>query len=306
MAVKKSKRESPSFFSKFSSDSAFGLFLVGPLTIILFGMVLYPLIYSFWVSLNWLNLRTGVSNFVWFENYFKATGDPLVLLSLWNSVQFSIIATALTVPLSIGLALVMNESFKGRSVVRVAVILPFVASEYLTGIIWLYLYHYDIGFFNGILLALGAITADTRINFFATVPMLSTAVAYSWRLAPLGAFFILASLQVIPQDLYNQAKVDGLGPIRRFVHVSLPYLRNPLLMILVLTTLFSLTTTDIIIALTYGGPGYATHTATFLIYKETFVLLNLGYASAISYFLLALTLIFGTFYFVLLTRRRGL
>jgi ABC-type sugar transport system permease subunit len=213
--------------------------------------------------------------------------------------------TILCLLLGLGLALVLNSQFKGRGLLRALVILPWAVSEYSTAVVWRYMSSPSSGgLFNNILYNLGLISNYVSIIDTSTAPHI-LAIAYSWRLAPLGAFFILAALQVIPEDQYNAAKLDGAGPIRRFRHVTIPYLRYSLMIIAALTTLMAGTATDIVMILTGGGPAGATRTLTYDIYLDTFYRLDLGYGAAVSFALIGLVVILGTTYFALLTRRKA-
>jgi len=287
-----------------STDTRFAYLLVLPVIIFVLGMVAYPIAYSLWLSFQSINLRIGVARFAGVSQYVKVFQDARVPRAFLISIEFSVLTVALCTLLGLGMALVLNESFKGRSFLRVLVLIPWAISEYVTAVLWRMLYNDQFGLFNSILYSLGLI--DSYVNLFTdelAVPVV--ALAYSWHLAPLGAFFLLASLQVIPEDLYKAAKVDGMDSFRRFRHVSLPFLRNALLITIVICSLFSFTTLDMIIMMTGGGPGDSTTTITYLIFKELFVNLRVDYASALSYLLLLCMVAFSVLYFSLLTKRRG-
>ena len=128
------------------------------------------------------------------------------------------------------------------------------------------------------------------------------AVAYSWHIVPLCAFFMLAGLQTIPEQLYMQAKIDGIGPIGRFFKITLPFIKYAILITFVLSTFFAATTADIVILMTGGGPGISSTTLTYYIYEVVFKRFNLGYGAAISWFLIAIVMVLATLYFTFLTR----
>ncbi len=125
------------------------------------------------------------------------------------------------------------------------------------------------------------------------------AVGNAWNLAPLVAFFLLANIETIPERLYDMAEVDKLGPFGRFYYVTLPYLRYTLFVFTAITAVLSLKVFDYIFTQTGGGPGVASATLTYQIYKESFLHLNLGYGAAMSFYLLLLILtVTFTLYFV--------
>lgn len=285
------------------TDNQFALLFVLPVIVFVLAMVVYPIAYSLWLSLQVVDLRIGLYKFSGLVQYAKALQDERVPIAFAVSIEFSILTVLLCTFLGLGMALVLNESFRGRTWLRVIVLVPWAVSEYVTGVLWRLLFSDQFGFFNSVLYSTGLITS--YLNFFTDqLATLLVAVAFAWHLAPLGAFFFLASLQVIPEDLYKAARVDGMGPFRRFWNVSLPFLRNALTVILVLSSLFGFATLDIFIMMTGGGPGNSSTTITYLIFKELFVDIHPDYASAISYLLLICMVVFAMIYFQLLTRRR--
>ncbi|MBI3116661.1 MAG: sugar ABC transporter permease [Thaumarchaeota archaeon] len=285
-------------------DTRFALMVTIPVALFLIAWVVYPISYSFWLSLHSFKIRGGevVPFFAGFDNYIQAVSDPDVQGAFFRTVQLDIEGIFLTTGLALGIALVLNEVIPGGSFLKVLALLPWAVSDFGTGVVWKWIWIGGFGFMNGVLIRLGLatgstnlITVDTAIHFVA--------IADAWHLAPLGAFFLLASLSVIPQDLYNQAKIDGAGAFMRFRRVTLPFLTYSLLITLVIATLFISTTLDEVLTLTGGGPGDASQTLTYQIYLQTFVLFKLGYGAAISYLTLAYIIIFATIWFLLLMRR---
>jgi ABC-type sugar transport system permease subunit len=167
------------------------------------------------------------------------------------------------------------------------------------------MYSEKFGFLNVALYSMGLI--DRYIDFLGLgdFGLIGIAIAYAWHLAPLGAFFILSTLMVIPESLYHLAKIDGAGVLKRFVHVTFHSIKIPLAVTVVIYTIFSLTTVDPFIIMTGGGPGSATTTATYLIYKTLYINMKLPEASALSYILLAIIFIFSTFYFTMWKKELG-
>jgi multiple sugar transport system permease protein len=289
---------------KAPSDLRFGLALLIPIIIFVLVLNTYPMIYSIWISLHRYDLtRPGGKPFIGLENFSRAFGDELLPNSLLVTLRFTIEATLISLFLGLGVALVLNERFRGRSIMRMLVLLPWSFSTYAVATIYRYLLSEQFGFFNSVMLQLGLIR--NYLNFLSPDHAIDwLALAFSWNFAPLGAFFLLSGLQVIPEDLYKQAKIDGAGPIRRFLIVTLPYLRHSLLITLILTSIFAATETTLIIGLTGGGPGVSTQTLTYWIFAQTFQNYDFGYGAAISWLLIALVLALGVSYFTALTRIR--
>lgn len=285
-------------------DSRFALLVTIPVAIFLLAWVIYPISYSFWLSLNTFVVKHGELQavFVGLQNYVTAVQDPAVQGSFLVTLEVDVGGIAMTVGMALAIALVLNEILPLSGFWKVVCLLPWAISDFGTGVAWRWIWEGGYGLFNGILTHLGF---KSNVSGFVTtqtaIPVLW--IAYAWHLAPLGAFFLLASLTVIPQDLYNAAKVDGARALDRFRRVTLPFIRYSLLITLVIATIFITDTIDEVLTITSGGPGDASTTMTYEIYTQTFVLYKLGYGAAISYLLLLFVIAFATSWFVLLTRR---
>jgi multiple sugar transport system permease protein len=286
------------------SDVAYGMILLIPLICFAIAIVAYPVAYSVYMSFQQINLALGGAKFVGLGNYASALMDPRLQMSFWITVRFIAEVVVMATLLSLGMALLLNERFRGRGIVRIASLLPWSLAGYATAVVWRYVLSDQFGLLNAVLYYLGLI--HDYIPFLGYDTALEwVSIAFTWNIAPLGAFFILAGLQVIPQDLYNQAKVDGIGAMRRLRSITFPYIRYSVFIVIVLDTLFAATATDMIIVMTSGGPGVATSTLSFMVYLILFKDLNLGYAAAISWLLILFTLVLAGVYFLLLLRRRA-
>jgi ABC-type sugar transport system permease subunit len=130
------------------------------------------------------------------------------------------------------------------------------------------------------------------------------AIAFVWHIAPLGALFFLATLQTVPDTLYQVARIDRAPRLQRFVHVTLPHLRPTVMIVLVVVTVEAFRSFDLLFAMTGGGPGTASQTFPMLIFRYTFEFSRYGLAAAASYILVAIGMIITTTYFFVLVRRR--
>lgn len=286
------------------SDGQFAWLLTLPVLVTLVAVVGYPTLYSLWMSLHRIDLIFKRNEYVGWDNYREALTSPAFAHALQITVYYTALVTIFALVIAVGGALILNEKFRGRGIVMTLVILPWAVSLYATAIVWKYLYSPDWGMFNAILLGLGAI--DTPFNFLSeslAVPAL--AVAHAWQIAPLGMYFVLATLQVIPEDLYKAAKLDRLGAWGRFRHVVLPYIKAPLLIVMVLVTVEAARAFDLVFFLTGGGPGDVSTTLTWEIYRVFYKNNQYGEGSALGWLLVILTTIITTVYFLLLFWRRG-
>ncbi len=285
------------------SDGQFATLLTLPVILVLLAVVVYPTAYSIWISFHRIDLIFRRTNSVGLQNYDQALHAPAV----WHAVRITIYYTALvtvcSLAISVGGALLLNERFRGRGFVMTVVILPWAVSLYATAVVWKYLYSQEWGMFDAILLKLHLV--DQPVNFLSerlAVP--AVAVAHAWQISPLGMYFVLATLQIIPEDLYKMAKVDRLGAVGRFRHVVFPYIKAPLLIVMVLVTVEAARVFDNIFFMTNGGPGDVSTTLTWAVYRETFVNRQIGYGAAIGWLLVVLTTTITTVYFFLLFWRR--
>jgi ABC-type sugar transport system permease subunit len=285
------------------SDDQFAYLLILPLIIISLAMIVYPLAFSFWLTLNDVNFGrpSNVYIFTGFEQWVKVLYDPQFLSSFLITIRFAFIAVVVSLLLSLGIALLLNEPLKGRGLLRALVIVPWAIPEYAVGVLWKYLYDADIGLFNGILYVFHIIPGYTTLMLESNAVEL-VAIAYSWHMASLGVFFFLPGLSFISQEEYRAARIDGAGSFRRFWHITLPHLRYPLLVWLVFLTMESVRALDIILTMTGGGPNLATNTLSFIGYKQTFQLLNLSPGATLSYYLMFLTIALAMVYFYVLYR----
>jgi ABC-type sugar transport system permease subunit len=205
----------------------------------------------------------------------------------------------------IGIALVLNEDFPGRSWLRAAVLLPWALSEVATATAWIFILNPTFGALTGLLHPLGLAAAnhawinqDTALDWVA--------IAFVWHIAPLGAFFFLAALQTVPDSLYQAARIDRATAFRRFLHITLPHLRSTAMIVLAVVTMEAFRSFDLLFAMTRGGPGTASQTLPMLIFRYTFEFSRYGLAAAASYILVAIGMIITAIYFFVLMQRRHL
>jgi multiple sugar transport system permease protein len=287
------------------SEQAFAYWLIVPVLVVLVAIMIYPTLYSLYISFNSIDVATDTWEAVGLQNYVDAFSSQDVRDSVWTTVQYTVYVTIFSTLLAVGGALLLNEKFRGRALLSALVILPWSVSTYAAAVVFKFMYSPQSGLFNSVLVQLGLVAPDNPIQFIdEKTVLISIAIAHAWQFAPLGMYFMLAALQVVPQDLYKVAKTDRLDVWRRFRHVVWPYLKTPILIYLVLVTAEAAKVFDIIYFMSGGGPGTASVDLVYNIYKETFVSYNLGYGAAISYILVVLIIVITTIYFLLITMRQ--
>ncbi|MET7970486.1 sugar ABC transporter permease [Micromonospora sp. NPDC005305] len=284
------------------SSNRFGLLLVAPVAILLLATVVYPVGYSFYLSLQKVDPLTGVTTFAGLTNYTTALSDSGTWWSVLITIYYVVCVTVLGTAVALGSALILRERFRGRTVLIALIALPWSMSTYAAAVLWRYVYSPQYGLVAGIAERLGLPTVDFLAGS-TVVPALG--VVHAWQFAPLGAYFLLATLQSVPEDQYKLAKIDGMGVWLRFRHITLPYIRLPLAIFLVLVAGQAATAFDLIYFLTSGGPGNASRTLTFGVYETFFQNQEFGVGAAQSWILLVLVVLITSFYyFLIVTPRR--
>lgn len=284
------------------TDARFGLLLSLPVAIVLILLNLYPFLYSFWLSLRDIDLRFGFDEFIGLDNYRTTLESQDVREALWRTVKYSAQVTIFATLLALGMAILLNERFHGRTLLTTLILLPWAVSTYAAGIVWRFLLSTETGMLPAAVARLGI--SDEPPNMMNIDTALTwLAVAHTWHLAPLGVFFMLATLQVIPQDLYRVGRIDKLSAFGRFRYVTFPYLKAPLLIVLILNTISAANAFDLIYFTTAGGPGAATRVMTYEIYTQAFLNLRLGLGAAEAWVLLVLVILITLVYVRVLYRK---
>ena len=254
---------------------------------------LYPIFESFRLSfyrsiltLPWLGQKS-----VGWENYIDLFTDPVAAQSLRITLILAVVSIPLELFIGLAMALVMNEVFRGRGLVRAIVLIPWAIPTVVSSQMWRFIFNDRYGLFNFILFGADVSRYLAPLADPTLAPM-AIIVAEVWKTAPFVALILLAGLQIIPDDLYEAASIDGANPWQKFRHVTLPLIRPALLLALLFRTIDALRVFDLVFVMTQGGPADATNVLSFYGYKKTFAEGMVGYGSAIAVgiFLISLTL----------------
>jgi len=286
------------------TDGRRAYLLNAPALLVLLGLVAYPIGYSLWVSLHRQNLkRPRATKFIGLDNYLSLWHDPAFLTSLRTTGFFVLLVVAMTVLLAMALALVLNESFLGRGVLRSLALLPWAMPGVVNGLMWRTIFDAKTGALNGLLTGLGVIDSYQAWLSSPTGAFLLTAFAQVWNTLPFAVILLLAGLSTIPADLYDAARVDRAGTLQRFSQVTLPWLLHPLLIVLILETMNAFKAFDTIYVLTGGGPGNATNVIAVLNVRTALTYTDFGLGSAYAWVITLITLVISTGYVAALYRR---
>jgi len=279
------------------------LFLA-PALVIYSVVVVYPMVYSGYLSLFRWDGISPTKVFVGFENYITLfTQNEVFWIALKNNAIWLVIALFLPTSMGLGFALLLNSRFRGSHIFRSVFYFPAVLSLAVVGLIWTWIYHPDLGLLNQMLSAFGlkALTrnwlSDPQIALYPVI------IAATWNAVGLPMLLYLAGLQTIPQELHEAAKVEGAGPIQRFVYVTFPLLRETTLIVLAITAINALKAYDIVYAMTNGGPANRTQLLSTWMYFLTYNYNQTGLGTAIAVILFSLTMIFAVPYIRFMTRK---
>ncbi len=262
----------------------------------------YPFIYSLVMSLGNLNLMKNAYTFTGLKNYIDLFKSSKFMSSLSVTLQFASIIVIFSTLLGLLFSLLLNQKFLGRSIGRAILILPWATPWVIIGIAWAWMLHSQFGSLNGLLFQLGLIEKYYPFLGKANSALLSTAFSAVWRQASFSAILLLATLQTIPQELYESGTIDGAGLFQKLFRITIPFLTPTLLVVLIINTLYGFMQFDTVFMMTGGGPGRATEIISIYMYRTAFEHLKLGQGAAVGYVLSLLCLFIGMFFVVLLRR----
>ena len=286
-------------------ESNFARILISPAALIVFGIVLFPLVTTFIYSLRDMSLMSPNNGaFVGLQNYLQLFGDSAFWATTGRTFYFTVVSLIIEIGLGLAIALLLNENLKGISFLRGIMIIPWAVPTIVNGAMWKWIYHPEYGALNALLTQLGII--DHYQSWLGTpwLAMNMIILADAWKMTPFVVIFFLAALQMRNKSVYESAFVDGAGPFRRLWHITLPYLKSVILVVIVVRTMETFKVFDIIYATTRGGPANGTLTLTYDAYLKAFSNLNYSLGSSISY-IIALFILILTLVYVRVLKREG-
>ncbi|TVY11188.1 carbohydrate ABC transporter permease [Paenibacillus cremeus] len=258
--------------------------LILPAIVLIAGFLFYPMVNVFFYSLqNYNPAKPYYNGFIGLDNFVDIlTKDPLFYSSLQISLKWVAIEVFFQLVFGLGIALLLHQSFKARALFRSIAILPWAVSGVITATMWSLLFNEHMGLVNDLLLKLGII--EHKIAWMADMNTVFPSVVLTelWRGIPFFTITMLAALQTIPSDLYESATVDGAGKWKSFLHITLPFLKNSIILSTLLRSVWEFNNVDMIFAMTGGGPANITTTLTMYVANQAIVAQNFGYGSALT------------------------
>ncbi len=265
---------------------------LSPALLILGGILLFPLIYSLFISFHEWNMASGeAAKFVFLKNYI----DLFQSKEFWNSVRlqvlFVIISVSIELVVGITVAVFLNRNFIGDDIVRALLLLPTFILPVVSGLAFRFMYNPQYGAINWFIQLLG----------FEAIPFLSKAssafaaiiIQDVWRMWPFMFMIIYASINTLPKAPYEAAVIAGANKWQIFRHITLPLLKPSIVVAIILRVLNALKAFSEIYVMTNGGPGNSTSILSLFIYKNAFKYYEIGYSASASYILVAIALIFS-------------
>jgi len=256
--------------------------LLIPALLLLLFVFGYPIARAFWLSLFTQNLGTQLQPvFSGLDNFGRMAGDGRFWQSFWVTTVFTGSAVFLELLLGLGIALVLNQPFRGRGLVRTTAILPWALPTALIGLAWAWIFNDQFGVVNDILLRLGIINSGINWLGDPTLALMALIFADVWKTTPFISILLLAGLQSISADLYEAHALDGATPWQSFRQITLPLLIPQILIALLFRFAQSFGIFDLVAVMTGGGPGGATEVVSLYIYSTVMRYLDFGYGAAL-------------------------
>jgi ABC-type sugar transport system permease subunit len=284
------------------SNKNLGILLVLPSLIIIFGVLFYPILYSFYMSLNKINFAARKFEFAGISNYAAMFTDKYFLNSIMLTIYFTIVTVFAEIALGTAMALVLNQNFKGRGFVRGIMILPWALPTVVNAIMWKWIYNANYGALNALLTQLHIINSY-QVWLGRPVSALNLMIfANVWKETPYVVLLALAGLSTISKEVYEAGRVDGAGAWKAFWRITLPIIKPVILILTITKTIWAIQTFDLVYILTAGGPASGTELISFYIQKTTFKFLQFGYGASMSYALTVVTFLLSYLYIKFLSK----
>lgn len=291
MAGKKKK-----YSSLEKTESRDAWIMMAPAIIVLAIVAVYPILRTIWLSFHEMILTDPGSGypFIGFKNYLAIFTDPRAIESVGFTLKFTVATVVFELFLGFSAALIMNQGFKGKGLVRAAILIPWAIPTSVSAMMWKFIYNDQYGLFNDILCKLGVIDEYKAWLSTADGSFMALVITDVWKTAPYMALLILAGLQMVSEDLYEAAKIDGANILQRFRYVTLPCVKSTVLVALLFRTLDAFRVFDLVSVLT--GGANRTESVSLYAYNNLMKFLDFGYGSAMAVMIFIIVFIISLLY----------
>lgn len=272
--------------------------MMSPAIIILMMIAVYPILRTFWLSMHEMVLTDPSSGFpfIGVKNYIEIFHDKRAIASILFTLKFTVTTVAFEALIGFGAALIMNNKFKGRGLVRAAILVPWAIPTSVSALMWKFIYNDQYGLFNDVLYRIGVIDQYKAWLSTSGGSFMALVITDVWKTAPYMALLILAGLQMVPEELYESSRIDGVNVFQRFFSITLPMVKNTVIVALLFRTLDAFRVFDLVYVMT--GGANKTESVSVYAYSNMMKFLDFGYGSAMA------VLIFGVVFIISLIYMR--
>jgi multiple sugar transport system permease protein len=263
------------------SDRTVGLLFIAPFLVAALFFMVYPVVEAIRMAFYSYNpLRPDLSTFVGLSNFEFIFRDPLFWESFWQATVWTLLSILFQTVLGVGIALLLHQTLAGIAIFRGLLLFPYIVPTVVIALIWRWIFNPEIGVVNHALQGAGLIGQPIYWLSTPSMAMVSTIMLNVWKYTPFVVICVLARLQTVPLELYDAAKVDGAGVVRRFLDVTLPQLKEVLIVVIVFRTIWTFNKFEEIYLLTKGGPGTSTFNLAVYSFEQSMANLRLGVGAA--------------------------
>jgi multiple sugar transport system permease protein len=266
-------------------EDVLGYVLMTPALLLLIVFIAYPFVLGVWYSMSDVRI-IGLGDFIGLKNYGDLLQSPVFQQTARNSFVYTLTATVFKLGLGLGLALVMNQYFPFRNIIRASVLLPYIVPTALSTLAFVLIFHATLTPLPWLFRPFGIPYPPSGFLGDPALAMASVIFVNIWRGTPFFAISLLAGLQTIPQDLYEAAAIDGANAVNRFRHITIPLLMPVLTIVMLFSIIQTFSDFQIVQVLTRGGPTDTTHLFATLAYQVGMQGGRLGQGAAVSLYML--------------------
>jgi multiple sugar transport system permease protein len=268
-----------------------GLLFALPALIVLFMLVAYPVAYT-----GWLSVTSDAGQFTGLQNFADVLRPRVTAQAFWNTLWWVGGSIVFQVVLGVASAILLNQNFAGRALVRSIALVPWVVPGIVAATTWAWMFHTEFGIINAMMTGAGVLDEPIGWLTRGNTVMPAMIAINVWKLFPFVAIMVLAGLQSIPQDLYEAARIDGANYWEEVRHIMLPQIRPVIAAVTLLLVIWALNAITIIYAITKGGPANRTLITPIQIFRLAFENVEFNQAAALSVMFFAVVMLIVLFY----------
>lgn len=270
--------------------------MMAPAILVLAVIAVYPIVRTFWLSLHEMVLTAPGSGypFAGFKNYVAMAQDERAVQAVFFTLKYTAVTVFFEFIIGFSAALIMNKGFRGRGLTRAAILVPWAIPTSVSALMWKFIFNDQYGLFNDLLVRFNMIDSYKAWLSTANGSFMALVIADVWKTAPYLALLILAGLQMVPEELYESAKIDGANALQRFCYITLPVVKNTVVIALLFRTLDAFRVFDLISVMTGGANG--TESVSIYAYNNLMKFLDFGYGSAMAMLIFIVVFIISLIY----------